>query len=173
MIRFQPTRPLRGATLCLRLLLISSRFQPTRPLRGATCSPAIRSTYVLHFNPRAPCGARLQVDPAAVKEIKFQPTRPLRGATVLVSCRLVCLNNFNPRAPCGARLARYLVMVNKAGFQPTRPLRGATVDEDFETERRDISTHAPLAGRDPNAITPFATRFYFNPRAPCGARRAS
>ena len=33
-------------------------------------------------------------------------------------------------------------------FQPTRPLRGATVEGQEETFLEDISTHAPLAGRD-------------------------
>ena len=76
---------------------------------------------------------------------------------------------FNPRAPCGARLG-YVVV-------------GAVTW---------ISTHAPLAGRDPSgsarrrsgafqptrplrgatSLIPEVLRiaFYFNPRAPCGAR---
>ena len=37
---------------------------------------------------------------------------------------------------------------NPGAFQSTRPLRGATRREDRELRRADISTHAPLAGRD-------------------------
>ena len=33
-------------------------------------------------------------------------------------------------------------------FQPTRPLRGATVIKGGQLTPVDISTHAPLAGRD-------------------------
>ena len=33
-------------------------------------------------------------------------------------------------------------------FQPTRPLRGATDEPWYDNADRDISTHAPLAGRD-------------------------
>ena len=102
---------------------------------------------------------------------------------------------FNPRAPCGARLpATTTSSVVHALFQPTRPLRGATRDGGRQWAQVPISTHAPLAGRDllpvPNprlcmisTHAPLAGRDspkadpskqssgYFNPRAPCGARR--
>ena len=80
---FQSTRPLRGATLHGRLLprtLVISihaplagrdgradtrrrgawQFQSTRPLRGATPASLARYFERVHFNPRAPCGARQQ-----------------------------------------------------------------------------------------------------------------
>ena len=78
--KFQPTRPLRGAT-------------PTDPSRGrplgiSTHAPlagrdSLRSTLAksdVNFNPRAPCGARLLL--LGFPESRF---------------------DFNPRAPCGAR----------------------------------------------------------------------
>ena len=37
----------------------------------------------------------------------------------------------------------------------------------------DISLHAPLAGRDFPALYSTQQCFYFNPRAPCGARRGA
>ena len=55
---FQPTRPLRGATLALSPMYWFIEFQPTRPLRGAT----------------------VQME-ENVMDAVFQPTRPLRGAT--------------------------------------------------------------------------------------------
>ena len=144
------------------------------------------------FNPRAPCGARRQRPtrrlrqrsisthaPLAGRDGKdracgrgicisthaplagrdrnvrilfrgisvFQPTRPLRGATV----------NTPPWQNCDV-------------FQPTRPLRGATACRQGVGRHVDISTHAPLAGRDfcSRAIT--SGQKHFNPRAPCGAR---
>ena len=36
-------------------------FQPTRPLRGATLDQREKRQHVSHFNPRAPCGARLGI----------------------------------------------------------------------------------------------------------------
>ena len=55
---------------------------------------------------------------------------------------------FNPRAPCGARPKCELVHTFPAEFQPTRPLRGATARDAVGLARGEISTHAPLAGRD-------------------------
>ena len=55
-------------------------------------------------------------------------------------------------------------------FQPTRPLRGATHSPVVRPPPYGISTHAPLAGRDIPRKSAGATRTYFNPRAPCGAR---
>ena len=79
----------------------------------------------------------------------FQSTRPLRGATIH---RTVC--------------PRYFLR-----FQSTRPLRGATIGKMLDNYVTVISIHAPLAGRD-RAITGTGTKLdYFNPRAPCGARR--
>ena len=146
--RFQPTRPLRGATPLWRIARIAMPFQPTRPLRGATdvgfchvglnristhaplagrdCrAPPRGSPASAYFNPRAPCGARLPFPSAWQRTLPFQPTRPLRGAT--------CVE---------------LAVAEQMIFQPTRPLRGAT-------------TRTVHVDRDQD---------YFNPRAPCGAR---
>ena len=49
-----------------------------------------------------------------------------------------------------------------AGRDPRpRPRRGST----------KISTHAPLAGRDRRGLHREEDNYYFNPRAPCGARQ--
>ena len=128
-------------------------FQPTRPLRGATLSFPWLNVTTIYFNPRAPCGARLQ---------------GARG-------ELFLLRDFNPRAPCGARpplrICRKLLLI----FQPTRPLRGATLSRTEQENQHRISTHAPLAGRDSHGgvVQWSHVTLYFNPRAPCGARRIS
>ena len=41
---------------------------------------------------------------------------------------------------------------NPGAFQPTRPLRGATTGLVHRLSAFDISTHAPLAGRDSNSV---------------------
>ena len=122
-------------------------FQPTRPLRGATWKKSYIPTSCAYFNPRAPCGARLRrISPSTTRR-KFQPTRPLRGAT----------------HQSGPYLRWSL-------FQPTRPLRGATRGRKSHHGQGGISTHAPLAGRDPGSSSRRNKYFDFNPRAPCGAR---
>ena len=55
---FQPTRPLRGATLKAAGDGGYKEFQPTRPLRGATFLDFAVAKVSTDFNPRAPCGAR-------------------------------------------------------------------------------------------------------------------
>ena len=78
----------------------------------------------------------------------FQSPRPLRGAT---------------------RIRAFLVSL--PAFQPTRPLRGATISSRAILAASEISTHAPLAGRDGETISDHANHRDFNPRAPCGARQ--
>ena len=126
---FQPTRPLRGATTRHSLKVTVRVFQPTRPLRGATMATVKCARGKRDFNPRAPCGARLDGKEIARSTVKFQPTRPLRGATYGDDLIRKLATNFNPRAPCGAR----------------RIVRGKSM-------KICISTHAPLAGRDSKSV---------------------
>ena len=126
---------------------ISGGFQPTRPLRGAT---------ILHREPRV--GRNISTHAPLAGRDLASPS-PRRTAT-----------DFNPRAPCGARRTPRAAHSPQNGFQPTRPLRGATFFAGATPVYSDISTHAPLAGRDRQlGYGPRRTK-YFNPRAPCGAR---
>ena len=174
---------------------MAASFQPTRPLRGATgrghqgpLGPSISTHAPLagrdgrgrasrvpprgNFNPRAPCGARPPRLGGSDQTAQISTHAPLAGRDF----RGVWVNylrsvNFNPRAPCGARLIAGSTRQSTAEFQPTRPLRGATRHGAGVPRAGGISTHAPLAGRD-QALRPRKTHTdYFNPRAPCGARR--
>ena len=122
-------------------------FQSTRPMRGATQESEGKALQTMNFNPRAPCGARPR-----------PPTDPIRH------------QYFNPRAPCGARLTRYSSRLRATEFQSTRPMRGATAWMPLPEPPKEISIHAPHAGRDPNGTQNAALYIDFNPRAPCGAR---
>ena len=169
------------------------KFQSTRPVRGATVVLGAWQRAFGYFNPRAPCGARHHPCTNNLWQPRFQSTRPVRGATCAASkdyaelvfqstrpvrgathCGLtqtrgkgisihapragrdhalsvlrVVRINFNPRAPCGARLGSV-----GAGRQTLV-----------------ISIHAPRAGRDHGlGRGRYHERQYFNPRAPCGAR---
>ena len=78
------------------------------------------------FNPRAPCGARLDVAGAAETPVTFQSTRPVWGAT----------------------FEDAMIAAGIMELQSTRPMRGATdiVPCAFPVTR--VSIHAPRAGRD-------------------------
>ena len=105
------------------------KFQSTHPLRGATGIAADETNRIENFNPRTPCGVRLEysIEPyykdlisihaplagcdisensTMFRTIKFQSTHPLRGATLI-----------------GVWGDWY------KGFQSTHPLRGATVSD--------------------------------------------
>ena len=147
---FQPTRPLRGATEIAHKLTDTIKFQPTRPLRGAT--PCFhRGIAQSKFQPTRPLRGATSLQPFVKNgyiKFRFQPTRPLRGATGRRCRRSPIGRYFNPRAPCGARQI-------VCGVWP---------------HIVSISTHAPLAGRDPDGAAGADGGDHFNPRAPCGAR---
>ena len=96
----------------------------------------------------------------------FQPTRPLRGATTRHIQRFARTLYFNPRAPCGARRSLGWVISSTSIFQPTRPLRGATADDDAHGLIFEISTHAPLAGRDEHRVCMEVCEYLFQPTRP-------
>ena len=121
-----------------------------------------------NFNPRTPCGVRLDKVPPEVLERIFQSTHPLRGATAVEICMKICEifqsthplrgatllssfiqflhSDFNPRTPCGVRRVGILKLPRFPLFQSTHPLRGAT-DGDQLTLLVPVfqSTH-PLRG---------------------------
>ena len=148
-----------------------------------------------HFNPRAPCGARLSITAAASAPTVFQSTRPVWGATPAPGPMRLRGEDFNPRAPCGARRNP---AAHAAGmdlrFQSTRPVWGATgfipckAGSVVNFNPRAPCGARPVGVADTIGFSIFqstrpvwgATRLTtrsawrardFNPRAPCGARR--
>ena len=77
----------------------------------------------------------------------FQPTRPLRGATEIAH-KLTDTIKFQPTRPLRGATPCFHRGIAQSKFQPTRPLRGATHPQRHAEELNNISTHAPLAGRD-------------------------
>ena len=105
-------------------------FQLTRPLRGATSG----------------------LERQQVKR-QISTHTPLAGRDGIRCAILVCAENFNSHAPCGARRIDYQNAIFENGFQLTRPLRGATYIRQRDRQLEPISTHTPLAGRDPLPVT--------------------
>ena len=168
-------------------------FQSTHSLRSATKRPAscsgrepvsihallaecdIKNTIMppirISFNPRTPCGVRLNGIDGHCFQCVFQSTHSLRSATnlrtpetakagvsihaLLAECDqregnfLKLKTCFNPRTPCGVRRDR--VSAGRAIFQ--------------------VSIHALLAECDGLSPTLSAPLPCFNPRTPCGVRR--
>ena len=190
--RFQSTRPVWGATGSIPPGEHNRCVSIHAPRVGRdTLSPPTpkRST---SFNPRAPCGARLDISIDDTAVLEFQSTRPVWGATGQEVGWRNASSRFNPRAPCGARLVAKPSPGGLARFQSTRPVWGATWMiqlytglELFQSTRPvwgataalvlgevaiGVSIHAPRVGRDGTACRSSAYKSRFNPRAPCGAR---
>ena len=147
--KFQSTRPVRGATICLNLRspLISISIHAPRagrdghilaagleilgisihaPRAGRDRCTVFAVFLARHFNPRAPCGARLSAPGIFHPPKHFNPRAPCGARPVCMPNKEHASLNFNPRAPCGARPER-TGMVQRAWY---------------------ISIHAPRAGRD-------------------------
>ncbi len=122
---FQPTLPVRGATIHRASSSPASRISTHAPRAGSDVGGIRLYCQLVDFNPRSPCGERRGISQATERTQEFQPTLPVRGAT----------------ASSGSGSQSFL-------FQPTLPVRGAT-DWLPKNARRDyISTHAPRAGSD-------------------------
>ena len=102
----------------------------------------------------------------------FQSTRPMRGATndqTLAAIRKLFQSTRPMRG--ATKVGRHAYAPPK--FQSTRPMRGATGMLPPILTPSGVSIHAPHAGRDPGICSTSVRRRRFNPRAPCGARRAA
>ena len=102
---FQPTLPLRGATIQSWRSNQSMMFQPTLPLRGATL-------VVRHGGLRS----------------KFQPTLPLRGATLYNYKQSLGGARFQPTLPLRGATAPRLDMARRGQVSTHAPLAGSDVE---------------------------------------------
>ena len=122
------------------------QFQPTRPLRGATLNSQ-RSKRASSFQPTRPLrGATVEPIFGASPEYDFNPRAPCGARRCFIGCQSV-IRYFNPRAPCGARL-HALDDLLRVNISTHAPLAGRDDKRKREQRKADISTHAPLAGRD-------------------------
>ena len=100
---FQPTLPVRGATLSIdvnwrnggisthapragsdrdyRRQMASLEISTHAPRAGSDTKALKKSSLFFNFNPRSPCGERRLGRPLCKTRFLFQPTLPVRGAT--------------------------------------------------------------------------------------------
>ena len=168
---FQSTRPVWGATLVTSSTNDSQIFQSTRPVWGATRAKLSNTQRDRNFNPRAPCGARLNTPKNADCHSKFQSTRPVWGATAFVteSDAQQVISIHAPRVGRDAHLIFINIRLTIISIHAPRVGRDAMLCVGILEAR--ISIHAPRVGRDTPTMLNVGFLFDFNPRAPCGARR--
>ena len=151
MVTFQPTRPLRGATVDGLPLAGVEQFQPTRPLRGATCNSS-RSCLTSSISTHAPLAGRDPEIVALRQTYQISTHAPLAGRDTSKAETQACGLNFNPRAPCGARLLRGYNKSLTNYFNPRAPCGARHLSRTEQKNQHRISTHAPLAGRDSKSV---------------------
>ena len=146
---FQSTHPLRGATLlCLRRAK-NKRISIHAPLAGCDKPPNQAQVKIFYFNPRTPCGVRLNISMIIASAVMYFNPRTPCGVRQKIQNHKDSALYFNPRTPCGVRRCihfdkfqpqtisihaplagcdprRKLLCNNKTVFQSTHPLRGAT-----------------------------------------------
>ena len=148
-LRFQSTRPMRGATFYIlptmrardisihaphagrdagdKYITGSNCISIHAPLAGCDVEHIQHTVWFSpYFNPRAPCGARQGDHLGGTPLRAISIHAPRAGRDFQKANNRVALPNFNPRAPCGARLFRCCKMFLPTRFQSTRPVRGAT-----------------------------------------------
>ena len=148
---FQPTLPVRGATLDWLINLFTRfKFQPTLPVRGATSCGGSSTKHLYYFNPRSPCGERRYIHTITLHYANFNPRSPCGERRSSVK-KTAATGVFQPTLPVrGATPYIMPVNINIVRFQPTLPVRGATVIRLSSLSMGEISTHAPRAGSDRN-----------------------
>ena len=129
--------------------VLTVRFQSTRPIRGATSPCLCSRCSCQHFNPHAPYGARRDCGyqfrtaygisihtphtgrddtmcQSTLPLSEFQSTRPIRGATFFQSpyYRGYSISIHTPHT--GRDVQKTLACFVQDTFQSTRPIRGAT-----------------------------------------------
>ena len=211
---FQSTHSLRSATILRIICVIQNRFQSTHSLRSATesreelepeervsihallaeCDTGSQQLNKLKicFNPRTPCGVRLQYTEKVITDYLFQSTHSLRSATGLLyhwrTIKTVSIHallaecdlrhavglwfkaGFNPRTPCGVRQFTPMLNWPCSRFQSTHSLRSATFLSLFCGILQGVSIHALLAECDRLIDFTMVSMCGFNPRTPCGVR---
>ena len=128
------------------------------PLAGRDQQQRARLRGSPHFNPRAPCGARRYTIPKSLDGVAISTHAPI--------IREFRQRHFNPRAPCGARPGWPDDRYDHINFNPRAPCGARPKPAKVRHLAMDISTHAPLAGRDRMFLSQTFHKKLFQPTRP-------
>ena len=168
---FQSTRPVWGATHAVYLKISPSKVSIHAPRVGRDDQSAINTINARSFNPRAPCGARLELRLHTVpRQLCFNPRAPCGARLYFLSFLFLLNSGFQSTRPVWGATNKYKVALKTNWFQSTRPVWGATLSFNLLLIPIAVSIHAPRVGRDGARSRWRCRGCCFNPRAPCGAR---
>ena len=169
---FQSTCPARGTTLVLSVsLLLDVHFNPRAP-RGARPRVAVYLyAWQYYFNPRAPRGARRKCRGCRLDYARISIHVPREGHDSHRTETLDRRDLFQSTCPARGTTIAGTGNAIIAEFQSTCPARGTTNNESGDQHGEKISIHVPREGHDVSRETLMYLYRHFNPRAPRGARR--
>ena len=99
---FQPTLPVRGATMHPSGFPFGAGFQPTLPVRGAT-AVVFRLLFDVPISTHAPRAGSDFIFKASIIICKISTHAPRAGSDARSPRCVQAHGNFNPRSPCGER----------------------------------------------------------------------
>ena len=154
------------------VLSIDAPISIHAPLAGCDPAHGCGSGFGRNFNPRTPCGVRpFMAVPFSVRQF-ISIHAPLAGCDPRGMYQRAAICDFNPRTPCGVRPIGDFSACRSLVISIHAPLAGCDLVNRTVVPVAGISIHAPLAGCDHGIVEPRLERDYFNPRTPCGVRRA-
>ena len=165
---FQSTRPSWGATHTLEYNFAAVSISIHAPRVGRDQADGADCTGDLHFNPRAPCGARRSSDTISIRASRFQSMRPVWGAT-RIFCRTARAVFISIHAPAWGATLPACPQACPAAFQSTRP-RGARLRVCNNLYHLLHFNPRARVGRDSIGITTSEADAVFQSTRPRGAR---
>ena len=164
---FQPTRPLRGATVLTLAQLESGMVISTHaPLAGRDVELRIHHFAVVVISTHAPLAGRDNLHPAFFDTGQISTHAPLAGRDRSTRSPTTTSAHFNPRAPCGARQMSRVPLPSRSYFNPRAPCGARLFVQQLKEQQQKISTHAPLAGRDAFPVSTLSDASGFQPTRP-------
>ena len=171
-IMFQSTHSLRSATPTGDVPLRFEAVSIHALLAECDLEGESEPCHIFGFNPRTPCGVRHNAGGLHMSIFRVSIHALLAECDIndLLQCK--GKRSFNPRTPCGVRQARSHEEWRGYVFQSTHSLRSATNNKGYRVYLFEVSIHALLAECDVWKNLLVCQIWSFNPRTPCGVRRA-
>ena len=171
-LQFQSTCPLRGTTRSTTSAAADQSISIHVPLAGHDLAAMLSTFAEVGFQSTCPLrGTTAVISPSTPPMLSvFQSTCPLRGTTRYQYSNILQWL-FQSTCPLRGTTIRLTARVVRLTFQSTCPLRGTTISFRVKRSERTFQSTCPLRGTTISSMPCEFFVMYFNPRAPCGARR--
>ena len=168
---FQSTLPVWGATPNQFLATLGTEISIHAPRVGSDGIYTQPRLPDIHFNPRSPCGERLNHSLTMRAYARISIHAPRVGSDIHADSVFSPIKYFNPRSPCGERPGGQSQAFCSCAFQSTLPVWGATRPLTIILILSGFQSTLPVWGATPAGYARVLKGDYFNPRSPCGERR--